>query len=46
MCYDNGEGVEQDHARAIDYYEQAAKMGDAHAIRSELSHSTSLFFVN
>ncbi|MCD8367240.1 MAG: sel1 repeat family protein, partial [Clostridiales bacterium] len=30
-CYDNGEGVRQDKAKAVYWYEKAAQQGDAKA---------------
>jgi TPR repeat protein len=31
MCYDNGEGVSQDHKKTICYYRKAADNGDVAA---------------
>ena len=34
FMFDHGQGVEQDDARALMYYNKAAKRGDAYAIKN------------
>jgi len=33
FCYENGEGVPQDYAKALEWYGKAAEQGDAEAVK-------------
>ena len=33
VLYENGNGVEQDYTKAIEYYEKSAELGNEHAKR-------------